>query len=123
MTISNEIINVLNYLGSKFGIAIDWTSANVIPYVQELIGKYISWEIATSIAWGVLGLIAIGFAIFLIAVDIKVDIDGLGWFFGGCLLLVGFVMVGNQLFDILKCTYFPELQVLEFAKSLLPKNT
>lgn len=122
MTISNEIINVLNYLGSKFGIAIDWTSANVIPYVQELIGKYISWEIATSIAWGVVGLIVIVFAIFLIVLDKINDFDGLGYLFGGFLLLVGFFTIGTQLFDILKCTYFPEMQVLEFAKSLLPNT-
>lgn len=35
MTLSSEIINVLEFVGDKFGIAIDWTQANVMPYLQE----------------------------------------------------------------------------------------
>lgn len=32
MKISKEIIEVLDYIGSKVGITIDWTAENVIPY-------------------------------------------------------------------------------------------
>ena len=49
MTVSSEIIEVLDYLGEKFGIAIDWTSNNVLPYLQALVDKFIKWEISTSI--------------------------------------------------------------------------
>lgn len=31
---SVEVIKVLDALVEKFGIAIDWTSANVLPYLQ-----------------------------------------------------------------------------------------
>ena len=51
MTVSDQIIAVMNDLCQKFGIAIDWSQENVIPYLTELAGKYISYEIATSIAW------------------------------------------------------------------------
>lgn len=51
MTVGNQIIEVLNYLCDKFGIALDWSKESVIPYLQELCEKYISWEIATSTAW------------------------------------------------------------------------
>ena len=36
MQLSNEIITILEYLCDKLGIAVDWSSKNVIPYVQEL---------------------------------------------------------------------------------------
>lgn len=36
---SQEIIKVLDNLCEKFGIAIDWTSQNVKPYLQELFCK------------------------------------------------------------------------------------
>ena len=51
MTVSSEIIEVLDYLGEKLGIAIDWTSNNVLPYLQTLVDKFIQWEISTSIVW------------------------------------------------------------------------
>lgn len=33
MQVSDQIIEVLNYLGEKLGVTIDWTSENVLPYV------------------------------------------------------------------------------------------
>lgn len=56
---SDEIIKVLEYLCSKIGITIDWTNANVIPYVQTLMEKYVKYEVATSIVWIVIAVIAI----------------------------------------------------------------
>ena len=61
MEFSQEIINVLDYLYSKFGITIDWTSENVMPYLEELCGRYIQYEIYTSIAWCVtVGAVVVG---------------------------------------------------------------
>ena len=48
---SEEIIKVLDNLAERFGVAVDWTSTNVIPYLQELCSKYITYEIATSVTW------------------------------------------------------------------------
>lgn len=33
---SNEVIKVLDHICDKFGIAIDWSSSNVMPYLQDL---------------------------------------------------------------------------------------
>ena len=33
---SDEVVKILDALADKFGIAINWTSANVIPYLQQL---------------------------------------------------------------------------------------
>lgn len=52
-----EIIKVLDYLGTQFGIAIDWSDKNVMPYLQELANKYIHYELATSIAFIVTGIV------------------------------------------------------------------
>ena len=45
---SEEIIKVLDALAEKFGVAVDWTSANVIPYLEQLCSKCVNYEIATS---------------------------------------------------------------------------
>lgn len=57
MKVSEEIIDVLEYLGEKFGVAIDRSSDTLLPVLQNLGHKYIRWEIATSIAWLVIGVI------------------------------------------------------------------
>lgn len=77
MEIGEEIIEVLEYLGNKMGIAIDWSSENVMPYIKMLCDKYIDWEIATSIMWIVTALIPflICTSIFIWSCHLKNDIN------------------------------------------------
>ena len=48
---SDEIIKVLDDLGDRFGIAIDWTSENVLPYLQNLMDRFITYNIAVNILY------------------------------------------------------------------------
>lgn len=68
MSISSQIIEVINDLCAKFGIVIDWTADNVVPYIEELVGKYISWEVATSKMWIAIGIgmVVVGIVLMLI---------------------------------------------------------
>ena len=36
---SEEIIKILDDLGRRFGILIDWSSKNILPYLQDLIPR------------------------------------------------------------------------------------
>lgn len=53
---SEEVIKILDALAEKFGLAIDWTSANVFPYLQQLCNKCVMYEIITSVIWILLGI-------------------------------------------------------------------
>lgn len=121
MQVSDQIIEVLNYLGEKLGVSIDWTSENVLPYVQTLCGKYINWEIATSIVWIVIALILIILAIISFKGARNPDIydEGFLYMVFVILLFFGVVMIFCQIFDIIKCIYIPELQIYEYIKSLM----
>lgn len=55
--VSNQIIEVLNEICNKFGLAIDWTSKNVQPYLQELMAKCVAYKFATSIMWLIFGIL------------------------------------------------------------------
>lgn len=56
---SEEIIKVLDYLGEKFGIAIDWASTNVLPQIQTILHKLTIYEIVISSIWTAAGLIGL----------------------------------------------------------------
>ena len=68
---SQEIIKVLDNLAQKFGIAIDWTNQNILPYLQDLIGRYISLQNAYAIIWIIISIIIIIGSIILISKCIK----------------------------------------------------
>lgn len=121
MQVSDQIIEVLNYLGEKLGVTIDWTSENVLPYIQTLCGKYINWEIATSVAWLIIGLILIVLAIisFKGARNPNIDDEGFLYLVFIVLLIFSVFIIFQQVFDIIKCIYIPELQIYEYIKNLM----
>lgn len=120
MEVSKQIIDVLDYISEKIGVTIDWTSQNIIPYVQELCGKYIQWEIASSVVW----IILMSLAFFLLVMLWKKR-KGCPEEFEIVFILVGGVLsvmiVIVQIFEIVKCVYFPEMQIYEYVKFLMER--
>ena len=48
MKVSEQIIEVLDYLCQKIGVVVDWTAENVMPALTTLTEKYISYELVMS---------------------------------------------------------------------------
>lgn len=137
MTVSEQIIEVLNALCEKFGVAIDWTADNVLPYVESLCVKLITWEIWTSVYW--IGLMTLLFVIFLFvskkitkqyikARDDGDDLDAeFGWFLGaicswivfGIIAITSMFVIGIQTHNIITCVTFPEMMLVEKIQSLM----
>lgn len=124
--VSNQIIEVLNEICSKFGLAIDWTSKNVQPYLQELMTKCVSYKFATSIMWLIFGIIVciLGSVFARMAVgswekyqkEPYTDYDTNCFFqtlTSGIFLAVGIVMVVCNITTMIACKTFPEKVVLD----------
>lgn len=123
MTVSSQIIEVLNDLCRKFGVAIDWTEENVLPYLQELAQKFIQWEIATSTMWIVIGVVAILFGILMAVLDVKLELTGgLGVVVGISVVIAGIAVIGTQVYDIITCKFLPEKEIIEYVSKLLKSS-
>lgn len=115
--VSDEIIKVLDYLGGKMGVAIDWTSENVLPYISEIIEKFIKWEIETSIFWIILAAAMIGISLIAGIVGSLAFSENFFWFVFVCVLVVGIIVIGCQAYDIVTCQTFPEKAVYDYLKT------
>lgn len=128
---SEEIIKVLDELGKRLGIAIDWSNQNVIPYLQELMGRFISFRNAQAIIWIFISLIAIGLGVFGLVKLIKwrksdkydtscISDDGLIF----VLSITGVIVVTLIFIIVMFCNleglfqniFLPELTVIEYIK-------
>ena len=124
MTFSKEIIEILEYIGQKFGIAIDWSNENVMPYIKQLCERYISWEIATSFAWLIAMILIMAILITLLVFSIKHKQEEAAFFISILILFSGIIcipVIGKQIYDIITCKTFPELKIIEFIKRI--RNT
>lgn len=59
MTFSEQFRDVLNALCEKVGIVIDWTQENIIPYLTDLLERYVKYSIITESLWIILGIVFI----------------------------------------------------------------
>jgi hypothetical protein len=133
MNFSQEIINVLDYLCKRFGIVIDWTSENVMPYLEDLCARYIQFEIKTSIAWIVLcvGVMALAGIIWIISgivnacicSDITEGIKYVSMFFFWLFLVMSIIVGMFQAYDIIECYTLPEKVVFEYLESLIQSSS
>ena len=117
MSLSNEIINVLEYLGRQIGITIDWTSENVMPYVEQLCEKFILWEVNTSFAWiGIMAVVMLLSLITAILLNRFGHMYGAEWGLFAFVVAIAIAVIGTQIFDIIECRTFPEKAIYDYIK-------
>ena len=124
MQMSDEIIKVLEYLCSKIGITIDWTNTNVIPYVQTLMEKYVKYEVATSIVWIVIAVVAIIISAIIVRFLYKSIViyndDKIAVAILFCVLAFIFVsVIIYQTLDIVTCYTIPEKIIYNAISDLI----
>lgn len=139
---SKQIIEVLDSLGDKFGLAIDWTTENVVPYLEQLCNKYVKYEIVTSVIYMVIGVICLFLGKYLIKITKycykkycykKANDDyscgGTDWEVF-CILaaigtatafILGIAVIIQQIFDIATCLTFPEKFIIDELMSIYNK--
>ena len=140
---SEEIIKVLDYLGEKFGVAIDWTQENVLPYLQDLLSRFAAYRIAISVFW-IIAAIAGFFLSFYFGKKIvasfktvrekKVDTllfetwgDSMNPTVLGAFAVIGLVVLAVSsvcIFfgfteELIKWIFIPELPMIEYLKGLV----
>jgi len=127
MTVSNQIIAVLDAICEKFGIVIDWTASNIMPYLQDLCKRIITYEIATSVAWIILQVVVVLLAFYIRNKKIKPlsEEEGDNYFLViatvACVIIaaIALIIVCVQVVDIIKALTIPEITIYKFAKPFL----
>lgn len=129
ISISDQIIAVINDLCQKFGIVIDWTAENVFPYIKDLCARYIQFEIQTSIMWvicfaAVTALAGIIWATSAIVYantcsDLAWAISRVSMAVFWIALVLTLIVVMVQVYDIIECRNIPEKVIIEYIESLI----
>ena len=123
MSFSSQFIEVLDALCEKFGIVVDWTSQNVVPYVTDLATRIITYEIWTSVAWIVIAAILFLIIWKITKISCKADtFDNewfLGWFVRIIIGIICFTVIGFEVFDIIEALALPEKTLYDFIMRLM----
>ena len=135
---SAQIIEVLNDICEKFGIAVDWTSKNIQPYLKELMTKCVNYKLATDIVWLVVGivLLIIGGVILRFALtnnrkyheiqdyveQARSNLDGVAgnqFIIAMIAICISIILILYFTINLITCVTFPEKIILDMVQSYL----
>lgn len=51
---NNQIIEAMDHLGEKLGLAIDWSADNIYPQIIDFMARFKTYHIITDIIWMIL---------------------------------------------------------------------
>ena len=122
MSFSSQFIEVLDALCEKFGIVIDWTSQNVMPYLTDLATRLVNYEIWTSVAWIV--ILGVAFIVVWKSTKNTRKDDSYGnegnyicaWVACGIIGIIFVVVACIEVFDIIRALTIPEVVIYGFLK-------
>lgn len=130
---SEEIIKVLDELGKRFGIMIDWSNQNIVPYLQELLKRFIYYRNITACVWIVISVAMTisGIVLFKFLNKWKKSdnynkgycsddefLAILGYVFSICMIALGIGLILGNIFGIVKNVCMPEMVVYEYIKNI-----
>lgn len=128
----NKVIEVLDYMGEKLGIAIDWTSENVMPQVMKFMERYQVYAMVESGIHIIIFMVFVAVATFFLKIMYKGvktrDEDNIWYSIHwetcgiipiviGILVVIGMgaaiVNAITHIFNIAKWALIPEIQFFE----------
>lgn len=125
---NNQLVELLKELANQMGIAVDWTSQNIRPYIVDIMGRLARYEIFTSVIWILFFVIVILISLKLLKMSYKKSKDEEDYWdedlvcfnafvLGGVILFASICIIA-QCYDIGKSIYTPEILLIEQLKSL-----
>lgn len=130
---SEEIIKVLDELGKRFGIVIDWSNQNIIPYLQELLKRFICYRNITACVWIIVSIAMTisGVVMFKFLNKWKKSdnynkdycsnddlLADLGYIFSICIIALGIGLIIGNMLGIVKNVCMPEMVVYEYITNI-----
>lgn len=130
---STEIIKILDDLGKRFGIALDWSSQNIMPYLQELMKRFICYRniaacigIILSIAITIIGIVIVKLLNkWRKSENYNSDFCNddellaiVGYIFSICIIALGIGLIIGNILGIAKNICMPEMVVYEYIKNI-----
>lgn len=122
-SLADGIIQIINDLATKFGIIIDWSADNIMPYLNVLFDKFIAWKTSTAILF-----ICIAGFLFLVTAALAITDFAIGYADGvlGIFMLIGAVIclvwLCINIYRLIQIQTFPELVAIDYIKSLMPNS-
>lgn len=116
---TEAFITVLDYLAEKFGLIIDTTSKDLMPYLQELGDKIVAYEKSISIMWIIVGIILAVFGLITFFIGCAKRWDGIHWVVLIICVGGGAWLILHNMYTFIGCNTFEEKIILDYISETM----
>ena len=121
---TEAFVTVLDYLAEKFGLVIDTTSKDLLPYMKEIGNKIVAYKESISGMWIIIGIILAALSLIIFFVGCFQQWDGFHW----AVLIIGGVIAAciiiSNMYTYIGCNTFEEKIILDYVtEEVMPKIT
>ena len=140
---SSEIIKVLDHIAKQLGVAIDWTSQNIMPQLMDIFNRYSQLEITKSIIFILINICIICCMVWLSKIiykdykkskEIKNSTIFMDYYYGrpelSCtgtsivvimtfLIIANFISIICNIDNLLSWIFVPEIKTLKLLQGMV----
>ncbi|MBO5388406.1 MAG: hypothetical protein J6A59_09735 [Lachnospiraceae bacterium] len=122
VSMTKEFIEVVDYICEKFGIVVDWSNGELVPYLQSLMDKIVDYKSGIAWLWITVAIVCVIAAIVCFIYD-HCNGDG-GWSVLGFLLAITAITVAIvNAYTLVTCNTFPEKIVFDYIETVMQNKS
>lgn len=116
---TEAFLKVFDYLSEKFGIVVDATNKDVLPYLQTLGDKIVNYEKSIALMWIVVGTISAILGLVLFFIGCAKNWDGWNWLLLTIFTGIGVIIIIFNMYTYIGCVTFEEKIILEYIEDVI----
>ena len=116
---TEAFLKVFEYLTEKFGIVVDTTNTNILPYLQSLGDKIVAYEKSIAIMWIILGGFIAVLSLIIFFIGCAKDWDGFHWVVLIIGLIIGIWIIIHNMYTYIGCVTFEEKIILDYIDKVM----
>ena len=120
---ASALIEILELIAEKFGMTVDWTGENVLPYLQSLGEKIVAYERNIALLWIFVGGIVAVLAVILFIVGCVQNWDGVQTIILIIGMIAAAIIIIANMYTVIGCDTFPEKIILDYISSFTNTTT
>lgn len=111
-------MKVFDYLSEKFGIVVDTTNKDIVPYLKELGNKIVEYEKSIAIMWIIFGIALAALCLIIFFIGCAKDLE-LRHYIALIGVVIGVFIIMYNMYTYIGCVTFEEKIILDYIEEFI----
>lgn len=116
---TEAFLKVFDYLADRFGIIVDSTNKDIIPYLQTLGDKIIAYEKSIALMWIIVGAVLAILSLIIFFIGCANNWEVMHWLWLFCGVGLGAYFIINNMYTYIGCVTFEEKIIIEYIDEVM----